>query len=659
MLIEVTNEDIEYAERLLLPPGSHFNEERRAFMRCMESRDVVACPGSGKTTALLAKLLILARKVPSADGRGICVLTHTNVAVDLIRAKAGIASTYLFRYPNFFGTIHSFLGTYLAIPAFVEMFGHRQIRIDDDYYRIQATREFFKGNIEANGAIYGQLKQRLRGLSWKEQREMKRDFFVDLAFRFEDGFVSYCRSDNGQVVVKGSRTPSESYGPIHDAKYGLLRRGCLRYQDIFPLAHYHLNNHSQIVDFLQCRFAYVFVDEMQDSNEEQVAMLDTIFPQHPDQISQRIGDPNQAIYHDLEDVHSGACWSPRDPIHFSDSRRYGGMVDSVVLQPCTSVSSFQPHLITFEEDEVLSVIPAFALLIAQLSDGRPPVGPCKAIGWIGRDRRADGRLCIPSYFPQYDSAPRVQNRRFTNFVSYTAHAIRSARSEGVKRFLDIAMQGIPHALDVAGIKDEMTELSYTTSTAERFLRSQHEHSYDLLRTQIAALYLSALNSELTPIDLRNRIIEVMKLVWPSVSKAGSFLVSDQIDETVETNVGNAQSRNRFVAENGLVIDVGTAHSVKGETHFATLYLETRYQKDCDASRLIEFLKGNRPAKQIEKAHHQQNLKIAHVAFSRPTHLLAFACQRSSIMGHEDGLRANGWVIRSVSEFYPMNQEPEP
>lgn len=39
-----------------------------------ESFDVNACPGSGKTTVLLAKLIILSRKMPLKDGMGVCVL---------------------------------------------------------------------------------------------------------------------------------------------------------------------------------------------------------------------------------------------------------------------------------------------------------------------------------------------------------------------------------------------------------------------------------------------------------------------------------------------------------------------------------------------------------------------------------------------------------
>jgi len=128
--MKITDHEIRRAEKLLLPVDCSFNEERRDFLRCMESRDVVACPGSGKTTALLAKLLILSSRMPFPDGRGVCVLTHTNVAIDQIKQKAGTASQILFRHPNFFGTIQEFANKFLALPAYVERFGQRSIRMD-------------------------------------------------------------------------------------------------------------------------------------------------------------------------------------------------------------------------------------------------------------------------------------------------------------------------------------------------------------------------------------------------------------------------------------------------------------------------------------------------------------------------------------------------
>ena len=623
----------------------------------MESRDVVACPGSGKTTALLAKLLILARKMPLGDGRGICVLTHTNVAIDEIKERASIAAASLFRYPNFFGTIHSFVGTYLAIPAYICLFGHRQIRIDDDYYRSRASR-MFNHDLEKNGAIYSQLRARLDGKPWSEQREIKKEFFINLTFRFVNEHISYIRHDTNQVVVKGSENPCDSYGPIHDAKYSLLRSGCLRYQDIFPLATFHVSNNRWIHNLFRSRFLFLFADEMQDSDEDQINILDSVFPQDTEIIIQRIGDPNQAIYHDR--VHSEGYWSPINPLHFSDSRRYGETIthllstvrldDSVTLQPCESTSSYPPYLITYQDGEEQTVIRAFSCLIKELSDALPLDGTYKAVGWIGKDNTPDGKLCIPTYFPHFDKSYRAQSKQFSSLISYAAYAVQIAGTEGAKRFLEIILQGITRVLDVAGIKDEMSGRHYTPASVDYFWKREHEKSYYQFREKMAEYFLLTLDSGVTPAALRNQIRSAVEPVWPMHNKAATFLDVDSIDAALEVGNGTAHTKNRFVADNGIVIHIGTVHSVKGETHSATLYLETEYERACDGSRLMDFLMGNRPAAQLRKAYHQQNLKIAHVAFSRPTHLLAFACRASHIAGHENDLKGNNWIIRTVSEL---------
>lgn len=82
--LNVTNEDIEHAAEVL-NIASGFDAQRVDVIKCMESRDIVACPGSGKTTVLLAKLIILARQLPLKNNKGICIITHTNVAIDEIK----------------------------------------------------------------------------------------------------------------------------------------------------------------------------------------------------------------------------------------------------------------------------------------------------------------------------------------------------------------------------------------------------------------------------------------------------------------------------------------------------------------------------------------------------------------------------------------------
>ncbi|MCS6955025.1 MAG: UvrD-helicase domain-containing protein [Candidatus Calescibacterium sp.] len=134
-MMQITDDDIKLAEQIFLPAGHSFDEQRRNFIKCLDkSLHVQACPGSGKTTALLAKLYILSEKMPFENNKGICVLTHTNVAIDIIKKKLGDKANKLLSYPNFFGTIQSFVDKYLAIPAYIKCFDYRPSFIDNEFF---------------------------------------------------------------------------------------------------------------------------------------------------------------------------------------------------------------------------------------------------------------------------------------------------------------------------------------------------------------------------------------------------------------------------------------------------------------------------------------------------------------------------------------------
>ena len=90
--IKISDSDIAYTERILFGKAGAFydNEgERKAFIKNLNTVDLQAVPGSGKTTVLLAKLLILERHLQFKDGSGILVISHTNTAVDEIRNRIG------------------------------------------------------------------------------------------------------------------------------------------------------------------------------------------------------------------------------------------------------------------------------------------------------------------------------------------------------------------------------------------------------------------------------------------------------------------------------------------------------------------------------------------------------------------------------------------
>ena len=56
----VKNCHIAEAEQLLIE-GNHFDKERLDFIKRLDSCDLLAVPGSGKTTALQAKLFCLSQ----------------------------------------------------------------------------------------------------------------------------------------------------------------------------------------------------------------------------------------------------------------------------------------------------------------------------------------------------------------------------------------------------------------------------------------------------------------------------------------------------------------------------------------------------------------------------------------------------------------------
>ena len=93
-----------------------------------------ACPGSGKTTVLLAKLKLLADRMPFVNGAGICVLSHTNVAVDEIRKRLSGYADKLLSYPNYIGTIQSFVDKFVTMPYLRKIAGRNVQAVDNLTY---------------------------------------------------------------------------------------------------------------------------------------------------------------------------------------------------------------------------------------------------------------------------------------------------------------------------------------------------------------------------------------------------------------------------------------------------------------------------------------------------------------------------------------------
>lgn len=635
-MLQVSDADIARAERLLLPEGCTFNEERRCFIKCMESRDVVACPGSGKTTALLAKLLILSSYMPFSNGRGICVLTHTNVAIDEIKRRASGAADALFAHPNFFGTIQGFVNRFLAIPAYRNMYRQPVQAIDNDHF---------------SAAIRSQYQRYVSLQRWLEPRGGVRTL-EGYWFKPEDLTIG---KDMINDISKLSRS-KPTYAKIEELRCTVLREGILSYNDAYSLALHHLTNFPAIAEAIQQRFAFVFIDEMQDTDDHQIRVLDKLFNCDA-VVLQRLGDPNQAIF---DSNVKDQLWSPTQPIlPFSDSLRYGKTIATVLdtvridrqlsLKPNPEQPSLPPHMLIFDAGRESEVLPAFAGLIRKYKLHEINDHCFKAVGWVGKDKMEEGKVCLRCYHPEYQNTLSRKNRWFESLISYTQAMEMSVRKDPQNggALFEIALSGMVRALRKAGLNYPKTQRPFTAATLERYLKeTNHGIIYTALRQSFAEWLLAFRQGKITVHQLRDAISAFLRTHFDVSDKAEliNFLASDSADfETPEKACANT-----FVSDAGVMIEIATVHSVKGETHTATLFVET-FNYELDSERLLPFCLGEYPTTEAKKARHRANLKVAHVAFSRPTHLLAFACCRKNVAGQEAKLEEAGWVVLNICE----------
>jgi len=144
------------------------------------------------------------------------------------------------------------------------------------------------------------------------------------------------------------------------------------------------------------------------------------------------------------------------------------------------------------------------------------------------------------------------------------------------------------------------------------------------------------------------------LRWEDYSPATS-----KVESNVSVNTANLY---RHPEQNPLVnIQLASIHSVKGQTHTATLVLET-FWKAHNLQKVESWILGERIGCTIGESEDQiKRMKLHYVAMTRPTHLLCFAIKRRML---EDGrgnldltkiqvLKRRGWEIQDVTRQWPL------
>lgn len=642
-VINITDEDISYAEKILLPAGKQFDDERKTFIRNLSTIDLQAVPGSGKTTALLAKLIIIERKLPFADGSGILVLSHTNAAIDEIKEKIQKHCPKLFSYPNFIGTIQSFVDEFLAIPFYIQKCKKKPNRIDNEIYNEVAAKRF---NSLPNSAAKSWLTRQ------HDPESLFKNFRFDIDLNLTNGI-------NGAISLRSDGN-SATYKTFKTIKLQILKSGVLNYDDAYFFAELYLKEIPSIKNILQKRFAFVFVDEMQDMDTHQYNLLEKIFYDNGNSISaiQRIGDINQAIYNSVK---ATDVWIDRaNVLRLNGSQRLSKPIADVVkrfalyndanfdivgLNEC----AIKPHILVFENGTIGNIIPCFAQIVREHgleNAGKDIKVVCWNTDWKEEDasRQDQAKLRLEDYYKGFKKEKGKPKQDYDCLKSYLLYYDKNKKTlEPLRKNILNALLKI---LRLENINTSDTR-PYTKKKLIDLIREKDFKKYEELNLNLYNWSIGIIKGKTN--DVWNEIKAYAPNFFTifsenALSTSLTFLNTDAAHIPVSENA-ELETTNHY-KEDGLEIEITSVHSVKGQTHCATLYLESYYQGNYESDRLAnQFLSNNFNDRRV---YHKSAVKMAYVGFSRPTDLLCIAIHKDRFDTLLNTISRDIWEIRTVA-----------
>ena len=643
-MINISEVDIIYAEKILLKENQHFDAERIAFIKSLETIDLQAVPGSGKTTALLAKLLILERYIPLENNSGILVISHTNAAVDEIRDRIGKYCPKLFSYPNFVGTIQSFVDTFLAIPFYMNKFKTKPFRIDNEIYDEQVERFYNNTN---NVGLKAYLDRQIDGLS----------FLKSIRVTTQGKLKSYINGKPENFKLKDSTKPT--YKSLVKFKINLIQKGYLHFDDAYTLAEFQLATIPHIKTLLQKRFNYVFVDEMQDMDIHQYELLEELFYNEGNSLAlfQRIGDENQAIFNGsakLEEI-----WNNRvNTLYLNGSHRLNSktapIVEKLALTPNEVIGrnknennseiDIKPHIIVFDNTTIKDVIPKFSEILTELQEnGNIPIqlyNSFMAIAWRKENEEAD-KIGLSDYWNDYSVAGYKKQIDFKVLKDYLLFLDKEKKTlESVRKNI---LNALLKVMRLENILDENNRF-YSKRKLLQFLKENFTNEYESLKLNIYKWSIAVIKgkTEETFELVKEYIPTFLHLFDKEIARSNDF-----INNASEINIEDIEilEQTNIYKSGNTEIEIGTIHSAKGQTHTATLYLETFYQGKYESEYLKELFLGE--ATNRNGVYRKQAIKMSYVGFSRPTHLLCVAIHKDRFDRDFTEINRDIWEIIEI------------
>lgn len=623
--IVISDEDIEWVKTIM--PDIEFDECRINILKNMSGTDVHACPGSGKTTLLVAKLAILAKKW-NEEGKGICVLSHTNVAREEIQERLGTSDVgkKLLSYPHFIGTFQSFMDTFISMPI-LRSCGIPVNIVDTEFVTERRWNSIYtKGWLERNG------------------KDKKICDPVKLPCEFN---------------VSCSKT-SPTYKALIKVTMDSRQRGEFTFNEMEMYSFYGLEKKPVIREIFQQRFPIMFIDEAQDTKSEIWDLINRLYEKAPENVFyQAYGDSNQAIFNSYERMEEVNVFPRKACLEMLNSKRFVESVAELsngvaldkrkMLGEAKGLSNTNPKhtIFLFKHGQEENVLQKYAeLLLQTFSDdeiSKYKKYGCHVLGMVHKldDKENEIAVRLSNYYPEYN--PETKKTAPTQLIDYFYIAEEQLCKTGeFAQKVDWICKGILKLIKMSQKK----EIKYSNSAFRTIVRnvpSNHIRENLLVICDMDYSSPKAWNKTLECIyelfvDYINiEKMETEKFVeWKgAVEKEGQELDDKSINKILYKDDASGRS---------VELQFGSIHSSKGRTHLATLILETKYY-EYNLSSILPWLAGkNGKLGQRNK----QRLKCQYVAMTRAKGLICLAMLEDNVSSEmQKDLIEFGWNIEAI------------
>ncbi len=424
---------------------------------------------------------------------------------------------------------------------------------------------------------------------------------------------------------------------------------------------------------------------MQDTQKFQDELLRDIFPLgNSEIIVQRFGDPDQAIFHGIgseesNDSFNGKLTGDMDFVVHKSHRFDGQLADKIknlsfngipletelteeILvtrsQAHSSGENFEHCVIIFNDDTLDGVIQSFGdIVFEQFNEGYRKSNKfiVKALGAVGNEIDPNlEQLKIGHYWIEYDKS-KAKNKFKENSLIEAVRYCRQSSSPDWSDSYKLLLNSVLKLLRLAG-KNNENDHRYTGTSLQNFLKANN--NWKLFRKILYCLLNDeqSLDQECWE-NICNNLTSFFDLQdSPEAARQYLAYTEEILDiESQDEEIGEEDNRavvslpeNMIKHHGGFSIHLSTIHGVKGETHDATLVMETKYRK-YDIGELLNHVAGIDVNRVTQKTKIKFSRQL-YVAASRPRHLLCFSIHEKRIsQPQRDALENLGWCLCDLAD----------